>query len=266
LPSGGWRLAYADAFGAGLGSGLGQDDTIVAGEGENGCCGNANEIAVERKDEVRVGPEGLELLCSYNAAGYGTSKRSYACSGITTDAAFEYTTGGSSTIAVECYCRWPVTTGGADPGFWSYTGNEEIDYFEGWGYGPGVTSWASTNAGAGMPVITKPYHDHGVQPVTSGLGFDPSAGFHRYTTVMAPSGGEYLVSEYIDGVLRWSFNATIYEAKDGLIVSDAMRESGAGFTSGSRSFTIRSIAVWQDGAHAGQGMQGGGIAPGTIVK
>jgi hypothetical protein len=266
LPSGGWHLAYADAFGAAIGSGSGQDNTIVAGEGENGCCGNSNEIAVERKDEVRVGPEGLELLCTYNAAGYGTSKRNYACGGVDTDAAYEYTYGSSATIAVECYCRWPVTTGGADPGFWSYTNTEEIDYFEGWGWGSGVTSWASTHAAAGMPVITKPYHDHSFFSPATVVGFDPSAGFHRYTTVIAPSGSEYLVSEYIDGVFRWSFTAPITEAKGRLIVTHAMRERGAGFTSGSRSFTVRSMAVWQDGAHAGQGIKGGGIAPGTIVK
>jgi hypothetical protein len=30
--------------------------------------------------------------------------------------------------------------------------------------------------------------------------------------------------------------------------------------------SVRSIAVYQDGAHAGQGVKGGGIAPGTTVK
>jgi hypothetical protein len=58
----------------------------------------------------------------------------------------------------------------------------------------------------------------------------------------------------------------VYEGKDGLIITHAMRESGSGFEAGSRSFTVRSVGVWQDGAHAGQGMNGGGIAPGTILK
>jgi hypothetical protein len=40
----------------------------------------------------------------------------------------------------------------------------------------------------------------------------------------------------------------------------------SGFTSGSRTFAIRSIAVYEDGAHAGQNVENSGVAPGTVVK
>jgi len=38
------------------------------------------------------------------------------------------------------------------------------------------------------------------------------------------------------------------------------------FFTNSRSLHVRSIAVYHDGAHAGKGYSGGGIAPNTIVK
>jgi hypothetical protein len=39
-----------------------------------------------------------------------------------------------------------------------------------------------------------------------------------------------------------------------------------GFSSGTRTFAARSIAVYEDGAHAGLNVSGGGVAPGTTVK
>jgi len=33
-----------------------------------------------------------------------------------------------------------------------------------------------------------------------------------------------------------------------------------------RTFNIRSVAVYQDGAHAGRNVTGGGVAPGTKVQ
>src|SRR4029077_17138698 len=63
-PASGWHIVYGDAFGAPLGSGPGQDDTLQSGEKPGGCCGNSNEIAVEQHAQARVGPEGLELACS----------------------------------------------------------------------------------------------------------------------------------------------------------------------------------------------------------
>jgi hypothetical protein len=259
VPSGGWHVAYADAFGAPLGSSPGQDTTIQPSENGRGCCNNSNEVAVEQKGQTKVGPEGLELACSYVPGGVtvGGVTSDYTCGGATTDASFEYTYGGSDTIVAECYCRWPVDLGGADPGFWSYTGAEEVDFFEGWGWNS--PSWAG--AEAGVPVITTPYRAHEVYPLVAGLGFDPSLAFHRYATEIAPNGSAFLVREYIDGVFRWSFEAPIAKSQDGLILTSGLRVNGQ-----SDDFVVRSIELYQDGAHAGQGIRGGGVAPGTTLK
>ena len=194
------------------------------------------------------------VLCASNA---DCPTSDYTCGGATTDASFEYTYGGSETIVAECYCRWPVDSGGADPGFWSYTGAEEIDYFEGWGWNS--PSWAA--AEAGVPVITTPYRAHEIYPLVLGLGFDPSLAFHRYATEITPNDSAFLVREYIDGVFRWSFEAPVAKSQDGLILTGGLRVNGQ-----SDDFVVRSIELYQDGAHAGQGIRGGGIAPGTTLK
>jgi hypothetical protein len=254
VPSSGWHVAYADAFG----KPLSEDHTFEAREKGQGCCGNSNEVAVEQRSQARVGPEGLELLCSgpgsYTVEGV---THSYTCGGGNTDASFEYTYGGQETLVAECYCKWPLDLGGADPGFWSYTGAEEIDYFEGWGWN--ALSWAGSEAG--VPVVTSPYAAHEVFPVVLGLGFEPALGFHRYATEIKPSGSRFLVSEYIDGLFRWSFEAAIAKSQDGLILTNALRKTGQ-----SDNFVARSIELYQDGAHAGVGVRGGGIAPGTTLR
>jgi|GEM_PF-6564773 len=259
-PSGGWHVAYADAFGAPLGGGPGQDSTVQPSENGKGCCNNSDEVAVEQKSQAKAGPEGLELRCSYVPGGVTVAgvTSDYTCGGVTTDASFEYTYGGSETIVAECYCRWPVDLGGADPGFWSWTSGEEVDYFEGWGWNG--LSWAG-GSGAGVPVVTKPYNAHELWPPTLGLGFDPSLALHRYATEITPNGSAFLVREYIDGVLRWSFEAAMPKSQDGLILSNALRVTGQ-----SDDFVARSIELYQDGAHAGQGVRGGGVAPGTTLK
>jgi hypothetical protein len=109
--------------------------------------------------------------------------------------------------------------------------------------------------------------------------FDPTTGFHRYTTVIYPNNSW---SEYIDGQLqRWvGINGVAppppYDLRVpmSLLLTNALRDqtpwSGPnpypGFSSGSRTFTARSIAVYEDGAHAGQDVSGGGVAPGTSLK
>jgi hypothetical protein len=253
-PSSGWHIAYGDAFG----KPLSEDHTFEAREKGQGCCGNSNEVAVERKAQAHVGAEGLELICTLGTYTVEGVTHAAACGGGNTDAFFEFNYAGVGEWAVECFCRWPVDLGGADPGFWVYTGSQELDFFEGWGWNG--LSWLT--ATAGVPVVVTPYHEHFLNGVTGALGFDPSAGFHRYTTLFSPRGGSnYLVSEYIDGAFRWSFEDTIASTTDGLILTNALRERVQPDV-----MTIRSIAMWQDGAHAGVGVHGGGIAPGTTVK
>jgi hypothetical protein len=100
------------------------------------------------------------------------------------------------------------------------------------------------------------------------LGFDPSAGMHRYTYVIYPNQSWSL---YIDGELQtWVGNYGIAPARNSsdtqmqLIINYAL--NGKDFTSGTRKFLIKSVAVYQDNDHAGSGIVGGGIAPGTKVR
>ena len=146
-----------------------------------------------------------------------------------------------------------------------WTGAQEIDFFEGWCFG-GAKSWAEANAT--MPDVTTET-DHCLCHVSSTLGFDPStSGMHRYTAVFTPTGSPnpFKVDQYVDGVFRWSFNANLDSVSDGLILTNGMHGDNPGFTSGEQCLCTRSIAFYQDGAHAGQGIKGGGIAPGTVVK
>jgi hypothetical protein len=262
VPSSGWHVVYADAFGAQLGSGTGQDGTWSSGEKWNGCCTNSNEVAVEQHSQARVGSEGLELVCSVGSFTVEGVTRQASCGSVRTDNSttptrFEFAGSLVGEWAVECYCRWPVDTGGADPGWWIYpSSSSEIDFFEGWGWNG--TSWAT--ATGGIPVVVG-QGETALSPVDS-LGFDPSAAFHRYTTAFVPEGsGLYDVREYIDGVFRWDLpGRTLSSSSDGLILTNGLRVRVQPDV-----FTVRSIALWQDGAHIGQGVKGGGIAPRTTL-
>ena len=117
-----------------------------------------------------------------------------------------------------------------------------------------------------MPVVVG-QHDFELDPVTIALGFDPSAAYHRYTTAFIPIGGStFHVVEYVDGTERSSFDASLANTSDGPILSNALRQPAGGGYASPDVMSVRSIAVYQDGAHAGQGVKGGGIAPGTTVR
>lgn len=256
-PASGWHVDYADGFGAPLGSGPGHDNTLQSDEKWNGCCTNSDEVAIEQHKQVRVGKEGLEEICSIGLFTVEGHTRGASCGGVRGDSFFEFTPAAAGEWAVECDVRMPVDVGGADPGCWTYpSASGEIDFFELWGW-DGL-SWSSANAG--MPVLVG-QGAHELSPVDS-LGFDPSAGFHRYTTAFVPEGsGRYDVREYIDGVYRWDMaGQTLSKSSDGLILTNGLR-----ILVQPDVFTVRSIALWQDGAHAGQGVKGGGVAPGTTI-
>jgi hypothetical protein len=105
---------------------------------------------------------------------------------------------------------------------------------------------------------------------------DPSAGFHRYTTLVSGPASNARFEAYVDGVREGSFEHAVNTDGMNLILTSAMREPrcfegsmpdvrSCYFQSGSRSFTIRSVAVYEDAAHAGEFISGGGVAPGTVV-
>jgi hypothetical protein len=152
--------------------------------------------------------------------------------------------------------------------------HDEFDYFEEWGW----SKWTSP-APTGVTWIYETSGLHMTQSWHSLYSlFNPSAGFHRYTTVINP---DNTVEEYIDGVRQTWLGTNgvlpapprVTSAKMALILSNALRQpegtsggTAPNFTSGSRAFDARSIAVYQDASHAGQNIEGGGTAPGTTVQ
>jgi hypothetical protein len=299
-PVGGWHVAYADGFGAPLGARAGQDNFVYPNQ--NACCNpfedrhgnNTNELQVYNGNQVRVGSEGLELIDKYApnrapaegrypvrnyVSGSISTQRQYAAGGWHP---FTWRPGLGKTLAFECNCRLPANSpfSGVDPGWWSsdVRWTDEIDFFEEWGWGAGCRLSLLTSCLTGVVWLydTRPLTAEEFYLDLYGL-FDPSTGFHRYTTVIYPDKW----SEYIDGQLqRWvGVNGVapappyFTKAPMSLLLTNALRDrtptSGPnpypGFSSGTRTFTIRSIAVYEDAAHAGEGISGGGVAPGTSI-
>jgi hypothetical protein len=300
-PAGGWHVAFADGFGAPLGTQRGQDNFVYPNE--NACCNpfadhhgnNTNELQVYNGSQVRVGSEGLELIDKYSpnrAPAEGSYPvRNYVSGSVSTQS--QYAAGGwrpftwkpglGKTLAFECNCRLPANSpfSGVDPGWWSTDPKwtNEIDFFEEWGWESGCKLSLLTSCLTGVAWV------YDTSPVTveeSYLDlyrlFDPSTAFHRYTTVVYP---DNRWSEYIDGQLqRWVGVDGVAPAPPyfnkvsmGLLLTNALRDktptSGPnpypGFSSGTRTFTVRSIAVYEDAAHEGEGVSGGGVAPGTTI-
>jgi hypothetical protein len=251
-PAGGWHVAFADAFAKPIVGG--EDSFWHAEERNNGCCSNSNEYGVERARQAKVGPEGLQLTCTMPGA---------ECAGVDTPAAphpFRWTPGGGVTWAVECMCKWPVNTDEADPGFWTWAPQQEIDFFEGWG-------WGHAEYMAGIPVVVGSWDNELYSEAA--IGFNPAAAFHHYTTEFVPVGASYEMREYLDGALRFTKVVTLASVPQELRLTYGLRhDSGqvaSGFTSGSRSFDARYVTLYQDAAHAGVNVTGGGIAPGTAL-
>jgi hypothetical protein len=267
VPAGGWVVDFADDFNAPLGTGAGQDnfwypsqswnaypDTDAAGN-------NSYETEVYNASQVSVSG-GLLLL----TAVYQVTPGGDYVSGIVTSPTgnagyqgFTWTPGDGSTWAFEIVCQWPVNTGELFNAWWSSTESgwtDERDFFEGHTTQGGIdTDWIYSTS-----PVAQDYYE-------TTLGFDPSAAMHRYTYVVY---GDQTWSFFIDGALQtWVGSIGVspvessVDAPMELIVNYAL--SAVTFTSGTRTFTIDSVAVYQDGAHAGQSTAGGGIAPGTVI-
>lgn len=281
-PSDGWKVAYADGFGKPLG--VGGDNTWKLDQRDQGCCNNSNEICAERTEMVSVTPEGLTLT----VARREVAGKPYVCAGVSGwgGGPGESDPSGyrtpkvewrGQTTAFEFVAKLPPNPGRiADPGIWM-DGNPwtdvEVDFPEFWGYGSGCkTGWEGCVDGYIWFSSPHPELDGKVQG-----SFDPSAGFHRYTTEMWPVGsGKYRYGVWIDGQRQslpssknnWqpvteSPEVTADQAtKDVLILTYALRSGGSGFT-GSNSFVVRSAAIYENSG--GNGITGGGIAPGTTV-
>jgi hypothetical protein len=302
-PEGGWHVAFADGFGAPLGTGAGQDNFFYPNE--NACCNpnenhhgdNTNELEAYNGIQDHVTSNGLELVDAYHPnampaegsypvrnylSGSATTRPQYAAGGWHP---FTWEPGGGETWAFECNCKLPSNYpkySGTDPGWWSTdkTWTNEVDFFESWGWncnplsscGFGVAWVYNTN-----PVKTQ---ESALYSIMSRL-FEPAAGFHRYTTVIYPNN---TLSEYIDGTLQtWVGNNGVAPAPPefkrvqmSLLLTNAIRDASSTMSPNpypefstpgeTRTFDARSIAVYEDGRHGGLNVAGGGVAPGTTVN
>jgi hypothetical protein len=291
-PSGGWSVAYADGFTQPIGTSTGQDNTWFpnrpGGSSTNPCVNapgdNSNEMEVYNCNKVAVDSQGLELSCAYSP-GVATGKN-YVCGTVRQQAVngasgykqFAWKPAQGETWAFEVVGKFPPNTGEEDVGWWSYDApwTDEFDFFESWGWNDQPTSGYTTTTTGIAWLYSTPTVIEGYKQFWPNASNDPSLAFHRYTTVVYPNN---TFSFYIDGILQTGGTipsngligppgGTIKTPNMGLVLQYALRNPkySTGFTSGSRTFTVRSAAVYQDAGHAGKDIVNGGLAPGTAVK
>jgi hypothetical protein len=264
VPAGGWHVAFADDFNVPLGAGAGQDNMWWPSQSWNAdpnndvAGNNSYETEVYNASQVSTSGGLLRLTAVYSTDHY-VSGMVTSPVGIAGYEGFTWTPGDGATWAFEIVCQWPVDTGELFNAWWSSTQtgwSDERDFFEGHTTTGGIdTDWIY-----GTSPVTQDYYE-------TTLGFDPSAAMHRYTYVV---NADQSWSTYIDGTLQtWVGNDGVspVESSDDapmeLIVNYAL--SATTFMTGTRTFLVDSVAVYQDEGHAGQSIAGGGVAPGTVV-
>ena len=277
-PASGWSVVYADAFGAPIGTGAGEDNTFFPNNCPvtTNCAGfNSDEMEVMNPSAVAETAEGLKLTCTYTATAQSPGSKHYICGtlrgqtqGLPGYSFFKWSPGKGQTLAFQAVAKFPPNTGEADPGWWSngppWNGTE-VDFFEGYGAGPQHTTGWRTD-----PMYSAWFASPHPIAIKPGFATDPSDGFHTYTFELSANN---TYSVWIDGVLQ-SWATSIGPAtpepseKATLILSYGLRTCGScttGFTSGARAFDVRSVSVYEDKEHQGVGIENGGIAPGTVV-
>jgi hypothetical protein len=228
-PSGGWSVAYGDAFKEPIcGTAGAGDDSCDNTLYPNGIAGEAGDIEGSNPDEmeeynpsqVSVTSSGLNLNCSpasnlSTPSGYVAPR--YLCGSVDSVGSspagyrfFNWKPGQGQEWAVQITAEFPPNTGEADPGWWSIdpSWTEELDFFEGDGDSAGRGgTWTKPGPGAnpggtGMTDPTWIYNTGSDSAVSTynnfagDLGFNPASGFHTYTTVLYPNN---TFAEYVDG-------------------------------------------------------------------
>ena len=279
-PSSGWHVDFADDFNAPLGTSSGEDNFWYP-ENQNG--NNKYETEINNSNQVSVSNGNLVITAKYENdvapadPSSETVQRNYVSGQTTTTTSqsgykgFTWTPGNGSTWAFEINAQWPIDPdGNLFNAWWSSSQNgwvNERDFFEGHDTSKLLDSdWIYQTNCTNSPSCTgAKLQDYYTNPTL--LSFDPSTAMHRYTYVIYP---DQSWSFYIDGVLQtWVGNNGISQAETSdnvpmlLILNYALDKTT--FTTGTRQFIIDSVAVYQDEAHAGQGVTGGGIAPATVI-
>lgn len=311
-PAHGWGVEYADSFTRSFGAS--EDNTWFPNRGTGGEDGyscqpvegfNSDEMESFNCSAAKSGTKsGLQLSCSYTpgVSGFYSQTQNYTCG--TADQQnvppagyrfFSFKPGEGYEWAIQIRARFPVNTGEADPGWWADDPpyNEEIDWFEGFGWqAQAGQGWCGSDyTGTTDPtwIYDKdPYESIGGETwICRDQGFDPSAGMHTYTTVVYPNN---TMAEYIDGKLvTWTWSpgggsdctttsgCTMIGPADPAgewyspILSYGLRDDNVGnpdpyFESGVRSFDVRYVAFYEGAGADNANTENAGLAPGTAVK
>lgn len=278
-PAGGWTVVYADAFAEPIGVGRGHDDTWFPNNCATmrNCAGfNADELELMNPSAVGEGAQGLRLTCTHTAAAQAPGAKHYICGTVRARSEpirgyrfFTWSPGRGQTLVFQAIAKFPPNTGEADPGWWSngppWHGTE-IDFFEGGGWSEQHTTGWRTDE-----LFTAWFAPPMPTAVKEGFASDPSQAFHTYTFELSAND---TYSVWIDGLLQpWATNVgparAVKSARNALILSYGLRTCGTckdGFRSGTREFDVRSVAVYEDRAHAGVGVEHTGLAPGTVLE
>ncbi len=277
-PAGGWSVAYADAFGAPIGRGRGDDNTWFpnnCSETRN-CSGfNQNELEVMNPSAVSVGSQGLRLTCTHTDAAQSPGSKHFVCGtlrgqnqGVRGYRFFQWSPGKGQTLVFQAVVKFPPNTGEADPGWWTNGppwNDTEVDFLEGYGASSTHTTGWRTD-----PMYTAWFAEPHASALKTSFTTDPSQAFHTYTLQLNANN---TYSVWIDGELQpWASEVGPVKPdlaeKATLILSYALRTCPckSGFTGGTREFDVKSVAVYEDKAHDGVGVYNRGAAPGTVVR
>jgi hypothetical protein len=305
VPVSGWHVDLADGFKAPLGPDTGTEtgndnlwypsqssntdlNNDVNGDNPNETeCYNANQVSVAGGDLVLTAKYQYDVAkAGVYCGGSGTTadvQRNYVSGIVTTPTdqpgykGFTWTPGNGSTLAFEIVSQWPLSTGNLWDAFWTSSPagwTDERDFFEGYSSsnkcGNIDSDWIYQTPDTPLPGAPTGTMKKLQDFYCNSLGFDPSAQMHRYTYLIYPNQSWSL---YIDGVLQtWVGTNGIAPVENNkvdapmeLLINYALNSNATTFSSGTNQFLIKSVAVYQDTANAGQGITGGGIAPGTSV-
>jgi hypothetical protein len=255
------------------------DGTLTPSSGQPS---NGNEPTWYVPSQLTVDQNGLNLNCTYQPGV--ASGKNYACGEVTTSAAnqFHFEPGQGQTWVFQMVAKLPPTTGEEDPAYWAtdpaWTWEIDCPEFWGWHAGSGGKTWAASNGdGMGFPAVPRTNGGGSASGeadafwAPGGLQLAPDAGFHTYTVEMAGT----TFSSWIDGQLIKS-GLTVgsvgswAKLMGRLILQHSLRDPTTGnpspwFTSGTRDFAVRSIAVYEAAADHGANTQNPGVAPGTTI-
>jgi hypothetical protein len=255
------------------------DATLTPSSGQPS---NGNEPTWYVPSQLAVDQNGLNLNCTYQPGV--ASGKNYACGEVTTSGAgqFHFEPGQGQTWVFQMVAKLPPTTGEEDPAFWATdpAWTWEIDFPEFWGWhtGSGGKDWLQSNGdGMGFPAVARTNGggsangEADVFWAPGGLAFAADAGLHTYTVEMTGTTfSSWLDGQLIKSGLTVGSVGSWAKLMGKLILQHSLRDPTTGnpspwFTSGTRDFTVRSIAVYEAAADHSANTQNPSIAPGTVV-